>query len=286
MNLKLAIGDYSFPKLEWEQTLRLARDIGMQGMDVALFAGRSHLDSDEVLSDPSKAAARVSAALRSNDLEIADVFGQAGRAFEENALNHPDVADRKRATEFFYRILEFAVRCNSRHLTLLPGTHFQEESYEDSLKRSAEQLAWRIEAARRLGVTFSIEPHVGSIVATPPLAKRLLEMAPGLTLTLDYTHFTCQGIVDDEIEPLLAFASHFHARGACRGKLQASMKEDTIDYDRVLQALNNINYPGFIVLEYVWTEWMRCNEVDNITETIVLRDLLRAQQQQFWPSDC
>jgi sugar phosphate isomerase/epimerase len=106
-------------------------------------------------------------------------------------------------------------------------------------------------------------------------------MTPGLTLTLDYTHFTCQGIVDDEIEPLLAFASHFHARGACRGKLQASMKEDTIDYGRVLQALNNIDYPGFIVLEYVWTEWMRCNEVDNITETIVLRDLLRAAQQQF-----
>ena len=54
------------------------------------------------------------------------------------------------------------------------------------------------------------------------------------------------------------------------------MKENTIDYARVLRALHKNNYSRFVVLEYVWTEWMRCNEVDNITETINLRDLLRS----------
>src|SRR5437870_77938 len=95
MNLRLATADYSFPKLEWEQTLRLARDIGMQAMDVGLFAGRSHLDPDEALSNPAEAAARVSTALRANDLDIADVFGQPGRAFEERKstrLNSSHVA--------------------------------------------------------------------------------------------------------------------------------------------------------------------------------------------------
>ena len=183
MNLKLAIGDYSFPKLEWEHTLRFAREIGMQAMDIALFAGRSHLNPDELLLNPPKAAARVSAALRANDLEIADVFGQPGQTFEENAVNHPDAAVRKRATEFFYRILEFAARCNSTHLTLLPGAHFEQESYEDSLKRAAEELAWRTELAGKVGVIFSIEAHIGSVVPTPPHVKRLLEMTPRLTLT-------------------------------------------------------------------------------------------------------
>lgn len=100
---------------------------------------------------------------------------------------------------------------------------------------------------------------------------------PALSLTLDYGHFTYQGITDDEIEPLLAHASHFHARGACRAKLQAPIKENTIDFTRVLRVMGKMGYSGYVALEYVWSEWMHCNEVDNLSETILLRDLLRSQ---------
>jgi sugar phosphate isomerase/epimerase len=100
-------------------------------------------------------------------------------------------------------------------------------------------------------------------------------MTPGLTLALDYTHFTYQGISDAAIEPLLAQTSHFHARGACAGKLQSSMAENTIDYEGVIRAMKKVNYRGFVVLEYVWTEWGEMNRVDNLSETVILRDLLR-----------
>src|SRR5713226_1282327 len=209
MNLRLATADYSFPLLEWEQTLRLARDIGMEGIDISLFAGRSHLEPDRVLSNPSEAAARVSAAVRSHGLEIADIFGQPGRVFQENAPNHRDPGVRKKAADFFYRILEFTARCNATHLTILPGIHLPEESYEDSLKRCAEELAWRCEEAEKVGICFAVEAHLGSIVPTPAQAQRLLDLVPKLTLALDYTHFTCQGIPDREIEMLLSRASHF-----------------------------------------------------------------------------
>jgi sugar phosphate isomerase/epimerase len=274
--MKLSTCDFSFPKLEWEQTLRLARDLGMEAMDISLFEGRSHLEPQTVLGSPSHWAARVTAAFRAHELGIADVFGQAGRAAEENALNDPDEQVRRKTAEFFVRILEFAARCNCSHVTLLPGVRFSAEDYEDSLKRSAEELTWRVEAARRMEIVLGIEPHIGSISPTPESARRLLDMTPGLTLTLDYCHFVYQGIADGEVEPLLRAASHFHARGACKGKLQAAVKENTIDYPRVLRAMHRSGYAGFITLEYVWIEWMRCNEVDNLSETILLRDLLRA----------
>jgi sugar phosphate isomerase/epimerase len=276
MGIKLAVADYTFPRLKWEQALRLARDIEMEAVDVGLFAGRSHLRPEDLLSHPAAAAARVTQTLREHELRIADIFGQPGTRFEEKALNHPDSAQRQSAAEFYWRLLEFAARCNAQHLSLLPGIHFEHESYEDSLKRCVEELAWRLEAAAKLGVVFAVEFHVGSIAPTPVQAKRLLELVPGLTLTLDYTHFTFQGIPDDDIQPLLVWASHFHARGACAGKLQASSQENTIDYPRIVQAMKERAYPGYFVLEYVWTEWMRCNEVDNLTETIWLRDLFRS----------
>jgi sugar phosphate isomerase/epimerase len=273
---KLAIADFTFPKLQWDQALRLASDLGFGAVDVGLFAGRSHLRPEELFSDLPGSAARVSAAINSHQLEIADVFGQAALTAEETAINQPDASQRKNAAEFFRRILDFTARCKARHLTILPGVHFEQESYEDSLSRSAEELSWRVDEASKMGIVVGVEPHIGSIVSTPPLARQLVEVVPGLTLTLDYTHFTLQGIPDEEVEPLLAFASHFHARGACIGKLQASMKENTIDYARILRAMKTTGYEGYVVLEYVWTEWMHCNEVDNLSETVLLRDLLLA----------
>ena len=53
------------------------------------------------------------------------------------------------------------------------------------------------------------------------------------------------------------------------------MTENTIDYDGILRAMEKVKYRGFVVLEYVWTEWMDLNRVDNVSETIILRDLLR-----------
>lgn len=276
MTLKLAIPDYTFPKLQWEQSLRLARDLGAQAVDIGLFAGRSHRRPENDLSKPAEAAAGMLAAVGSLGLEIADIFGQPGTAFEEMAVNHPDPGERKRAGDFFWRFLELAARCNAKHITLLPGVHFQNEDDGDSLKRSAEELAWRIEAASRLGIVLAVEPHIGSIISKPPKVRRLLELAPALSLTLDYGHFTCQGIADDEIEPLLPDCSHFHARAACPEKLQAPLHENSIDFARILRVMEKSRYRGYMAVEYVWSEWMGCNQVDTLSEAILLRDFLLA----------
>ena len=275
MRLKLAVPDYTFPKLKWEQALRLVSDLDAQAVDIGLFAGRSHIRPKEVLSQPAKAADKILATVHSHGLEIADFFGQPGTTFEEKAVNHPDPAERKIASDFFWRFLELVARCGAKHMTLLPGVHFEAEGYDHSLNRCAEELVWRVEEASRLGIVLSVEPHVGSIISKPSQVRRLLKLAPGLTLTLDYGHFTCQGIADDEITPLLAHCSHFHARAACYGKLQAPLSENTIDFARVLNAMERSAYQGYVAVEYVWSEWMGCNQVDTLSETILLRDHLR-----------
>ena len=100
-------------------------------------------------------------------------------------------------------------------------------------------------------------------------------MVPVLTLTLDYGHFTYQGFPDEEIEPLISRATHFHAPLRVQRRLQAPLKENTIDYARVLRAMKREGYSGFFAIEYVWIDWERCNDVDNVSETILLRDLAR-----------
>ena len=275
---KLACADFAFPLLEHDKVLDLIALLNFQGVDIGLFEGRSHLWPSNVFADIPGSAKRLAAKLSDKGLELADVFLQTAPEFTTLAPNHPDESRRRQARDWFLKTIEFASECGCRHVSALPGVHFEGIPETESFRRCCDELAWRCEKAQEQSVTFSVEAHVGSIVTTPAAAAELVRSVPGLTLTLDYTHFTRSGLPDSEIEPLLKFASHFHARCARPGRLQTSFKENVIDYGRVLDRMNHIGYPGYVGVEYVWIDWEHCNEVDNLSETILLRDLLLSHE--------
>jgi len=153
-------------------------------------------------------------------------------------------------------------------MTVLPGVERQGEG----LACAAEELAWRAARAKVAGVKLGAEPHLGSVAPTPEAARELAARAPGLDLTLDYTHFGAQGIAEAEAEALLSLAGHFHARGARPGRIQCRMRDNTIDYSRAARAMRGARYPGVFALEYVWIEWQQCQDLDILSETVLLRD--------------
>ena len=275
MKLKLACADFTFPLLPHRDALRLISMLGVEGVDIGLFHGRSHVRPEQVFENVEQAARQLAEQVRPLGLEIADIYLQPGANFAMLAANHPDDAERKRAREAFRRGLDYVAACGANHMTGLPGVRWDGEATKDSMSRCVDELAWRVEQAKAAGVVYAVEPHLGSIIPTPQLAAELVGATPGLTLTLDYGHFTYQGIADAAIETLIPMASHFHARGARPTRLQAPLKENTIDYAAVLRAMERVGYSGWIGLEYVWVDWEHCNEVDNVSETILLRDHLQ-----------
>lgn len=277
MKLRMACADFAFPKLQHNDVLKLIAMLGFDGVDVGLFEGRTHLQPSQVIADMVNSARDLSQRVCDQGLALADVYYQAnGASFFDRAANDPDPAEHAKSRDLFLRMLEFTLRCNAKHMSGLPGVDWEKETHEQSLKRAADELSWRAEQARQVGVVYSVEAHVGSVAPTPAQAKALVDLASGLTLTLDYTHFVKQGFSNAECEVLVPYASHFHARGANAQRLQVLFKENSIDYGRVLQAMEHVHYAGYVGVEYVWTEWERCNEVDNLSETVLLRDHLRA----------
>jgi sugar phosphate isomerase/epimerase len=161
-------------------------------------------------------------------------------------------------------------------MTLLPGVAWStQESLEDSLQRSAEELAWRLERCRNLGLTLAIEPHLGSVAATTSATARLLELTPDLTLTLDYGHFISQGVESVAVHRFLDHASHIHARGAGDGRLQVRLSDNQIDFATIIRRLVDQSYSGFVSVEYVWIKWQDCDCVDTLSETIMLHTFLQ-----------
>jgi sugar phosphate isomerase/epimerase len=275
--LKLASADFTFPLLPHDKVLDLIAALEMDGIDIGLFEGRSHLWPSREFKNLAKSARTLRKKLDDRGLKPADVFLQMNPDFVPFAINHPQPARRRKARDTFLRTLDYADRLGSPHVTTLPGVYFEsEEPQADSWKRSHEELAWRAEQAKEAGIFFSVEAHVGSLAPSPQEAKRLVASVPGLTLTLDYTHFTRLGMPDSAIEPLVKYATHFHVRGAREGRLQTRFQDNTIDYARVLKAMRASKYKGYLGIEYVWIDWEHCNECDNVSETILFRDFLRS----------
>lgn len=277
---RLACADFTFPLLPHDNVLDLIGGMQLDGVDIGLFEGRSHLWPSREFADLSKSATALRKKLADRGLKPADVFLQLDPDFVPYAINQPDTDRRQHARDVFSRTLEYASQLGSPHVTTLPGVYFEgEEPASDSWQRSQDELAWRVEQAVQHNITFSVEAHVGSLAPNPREAERMVRGVPGLTLTLDYTHFTRMGLPDTDVEPLVAYATHFHVRGAQKDRLQASFKNNTIDYAGVLNAMRASRYQGYLGIEYVWIDWEHCNESDNLSETILFRDFLRAQMR-------
>jgi sugar phosphate isomerase/epimerase len=277
---RLASADFTFPLLPHDKVLDLVAALELNGIDIGLFEGRSHLWPSREFNELSRSARALQNKLADRGLSPADVFLQLDPDFVPFAINQPDAGRRQHARDQFLRTLEYASELGSPHVTTLPGVYFdKDEPAGDSWQRSQEELAWRVEQAKTHNIIFSVEAHVGSLAPNPAEAERMVRGVPGLTLTLDYTHFTRIGLADAEVERLVQYATHFHVRGARKDRLQASFKDNTIDYARVLATMRACGYRGYLGIEYVWIDWEHCNESDNLSETILFRDFLRAQMR-------
>jgi len=271
--VKLSCADFTFPLLPHEDVLALIRLLGLDGVDLGIFSQRSHWTPEMILPDVPAAANRMRSSLDRHGLSITDVFLQTGAEPPVRAANDPDATIREANREMFRGILDFAVRLGAKHLTGLPGVWHQGVEQTKDWSLAVEEARWRKDKATLAGIEYAVEPHVGSLTPDPESALRFVRES-GVTVTLDYGHFVYQGMAPKAADVLLPHTSHFHARGGAKGQLQSTMKDNVIDFPAIRDALQARNYPGWMCLEYVWVDWEGCNRTDNVSETVILRDLL------------
>lgn len=274
---RFSCADFTFPVLERPAALKLVKLLGFDHVDIGLFARSTHFSPLDLQAAPQSYTAQVLQDLDDAELRASDVFVQIGVDPSERAANDPSPDIRVKNREVFSRVLEFcvAVRCN--HLTGLPGVFHSTSSRDRDLEIAAEETAWRLKECAREGVQYAIEPHIGSICGEVESARAFLRRVKGLTLTLDYGHFVMAGESSASVHDLLPFASHIHVRGGAPDQLQTSVDENAIDFTGMLAGLKQLDFDGFLSLEYVWVDWNGCNRTDNVSETVLLRRALESK---------
>jgi sugar phosphate isomerase/epimerase len=271
----LSCADYTFPLLTRAKRFALLNLLGLNYVDLGLFERSSDLRPAQLVADPRRFIRQLRHDLKNAGLHCSDVFLQIGvePAISEANNRNPQVRARNRRT--FLRTLDLCAALGCTHLTGLPGIPHNGPAESDDMSLAVDEAGWRQQAAADAGITYAIEAHMGSLCSDVASTHAFIKAVPGLTLTLDYGHFVAMDVPSREIHSLLPFASHFHVRGGAPGRLQTPVSENRIDFSGMVRRLYKQNYRGFIALEYVWTDWQQCNRVDNLSETILLRRLLK-----------
>jgi len=267
---RISCSEYSFPSVPGQhERIGIVRLLGFELVDIALFLA----DGSELVADPRAAVPALRASLDEHALASEDLFLAVGETVEEIAPNQRDAALREQRRREFAAAARVAAELGIRGITVLPGVTWAEDPAA-AWELCVEELSWRVEEARALGVETRIEAHAGSIAPVPELATRLCDDVPGLRLTLDLSHFELQSVTLDRMLTLVPLAGHLHVRAAKPGAIQIRWRDNETDLGALVAALRDVAYAGAYCIEYVPMPKWRCDEMDVVTEALATRSAL------------
>jgi sugar phosphate isomerase/epimerase len=271
MTMQLSLTSWSLRACTLGEAAAIAKALGIGALDLGYFYGPA-LDKTSLLAEPGPLAEHV----RALGLAVPSFYHLFGASLADRNLADP--AYRRANEADLEQVAAFCADAGIPTLFVLPGVCNPGQSRAQALAESAESLRRLLPIAAERGVQLTIEPHVHSYLESPQLVLDLLGQVPGLKLTLDYAHFICLGWRQDEIDALAPHAAHVHLRQAKPGFLQTKVAQGTINFEAQCAALRDAGYAGRLSLEFVHQDYMDTVYDDVLSETIILRDRVRAWQ--------
>lgn len=268
--MKVCLAIQSLRSCGLEEAAGIARALGFDAMDLDGVMGTT-LTREGILSVARSEVDRVKAL----GLTVPNIHWTFSQGSFLPAINDPDPAARANHREQIQRLVEFCHAAGILSILVLPGVFLPGQRAADAYKLSAEALNDYCEVARPANVALMFESHVGSAFESPAGTARLAQQVSGVGIVLDYAHFIAQGYTMPDVDPLLEHTTHVHLRQAKPGLLQTRLEDGTINFPLVLDKLRGVGYDGYLCVEYVHQAYLGADNVDVITETVKMRNLLR-----------
>lgn len=270
--MNLSLTSWSLPQCSLEEACAISNAIGIGSLDIGYFY-RSAIDKDALLSSPSTWAEKI----RALPVNVPCLYHLFGDSLENRNLALASSLQQNK--QDFVSVLECCQLAGIDTAFILPGVVNPGQTRKDAIKQSAESLNELVEMSSGTGVQVAIEPHVHSCIESPEQTMALLDEVQGLKLVLDHAHYVCLGYRQEEIDPLLEHAAHIHLRQTKVGYLQTRLEQGTINYLDIFSQLKELNYQGYLALEYVHQDYMGTLYEDVLSETIKLRDVFNRWQE-------
>ncbi len=272
MAIRLGCHKWTFGACTVAEAAAITRALGFDYMDLG---NGGDLDPLYIAAHPDEEAARFNRIRDQTGITYVDCFAQVSEDGLAFTNNHPDAGVRGRYRDVWRGFFRFAQAIALDGVTLSPGRYWDGQTVQADFDRAAEELRWAVEEGARQALKIRIEPHIESVTWRPELVLEMVRAVPGLSLTLDHSHFIFHALPYEQIAVMHPHGTHWHARQACPGQAQSSGAHGQIDFARIASDLRERSYDGVICLEYVNGAWMSQDNVDCLSETVRLRDELR-----------
>ncbi len=268
----LACTTHSFGVVPLPAALQIIRALDFACADLIAATFPAQLDPYALATQPDREAERIGTLAAAVGLRLTGCFV----GFRER-LASPQAEDQARLADLLAGVAAFCQRLGIPHLQMSVGRPELALAPEEQFGVVVENVQRAQRIARAAGVELLIEAQRGAAIATPVDLRRLLPAVPGLRINHDPGQFACQGFGPESYEDLDAVTAHIHLRQARPGALQTRLEEGTVDCRRVVQRLQAAGFQGVYATEYVhFPQVPDCATVDVVTETVKMRDLIRA----------
>jgi sugar phosphate isomerase/epimerase len=252
MNPRVAFSSNAFRKHSLCDTIRILSDIGYDGLEIMADVPHAYPPN---LNDARKA--EIKAALQETGLAISNVNAFMLCAIQD--FQHPswieaDPARRELRVQHTINCIELAQELGAKTISTQPGGPLEGMRREQAMELFLEGIARVTPIAKAAGVKVLVEPEPELLIEN---ADQFLDFirrvdTEAIGLNFDVGHFYCVGNEPwDTIPRLREYIGHFHVEdiAASREHFHMMLGEGSIDFSKVLGAMRDIGYDGFVTIE-------------------------------------
>jgi sugar phosphate isomerase/epimerase len=252
--LELGCCSQNFRGLNLEDCVRFTAGLGFKYVNIGAFREDFPVPPSRILAEPIKAGREIrEVCIRYGvmpvEFFICSVVIEDGSRVQPN---DPDPTRRRAMLEAFRKVCECGVEAGLSHIMGVPGEVAANDAPDHGMSISLDTLPKMQEIAARAGIGFTIEPHTGSLLTTPDTVLAMLKELPGLTLSLDYSHFIGAGFKPEELLPLHPHIKHIHAKPARNGVPKCLFYDGDDYYEILLKDLLARGWDGVMAMECMY----------------------------------
>jgi len=246
--IKFSICNELFEKWSLERIFKYLSEIGYEAVEIAPFT-----ITDDVRNISREERKRIRELSETYNVEVAGLHWILVTP-KGLYITHPDPTVRERTKEYINALVVFNSDIGGK--VIVVGSPKQRDLLPGVTKEKAWEYAREVfkecsKVAEEYDVIICLEPlarHITNFINTAEEAMRMIDEvgSPNFKLILDvYSMCDEPKPIDEVIRSAKGYLAHFHANDANR----LGPGFGSVDYNRVVKALMDIDYSGYVSVE-------------------------------------
>jgi sugar phosphate isomerase/epimerase len=219
----VACSTLCFGKHPLDEALRLIKELGFSKLDVAIHEQGPHLRPSEIAADVTAAAQQI----------------RTGPSLTPAALDIQIDADSDAEFQRQLRALCRLARLSTVSVITLPAA-----PANVGLNAEVRRLTALVHLVESEGIVLTVATRTGTVTERPEAAVELCDRVPGLSLTLDPSHYISGPNQGKNFDLVYPYVRHVHLRdtGRAAGHFQVRVGQGEVEYGRIIAQLSRYHY--------------------------------------------